>query len=179
MEFIGTIIIGLVLMFAGYRLKRLAMSLIWFVIGYNLVGHFAPNIIEDPFWQMILQGAVGVLLSMIGLSIEKFAVAATTGVAVFWLAMQRTPIMNVGMIYAAIFVALVAAGFSVRLMKPALIVITAITGANIIASDLVNIIPAEVIIRTGFEAGVISAVLFVALAFIGTLFQFKNTKNMQ
>ncbi len=56
------ILIGVVLAFGGYRLKRIAMSIIWFVIGYSLVKNFAPNLIADPFWQMVLQIAAGAIL---------------------------------------------------------------------------------------------------------------------
>ena len=84
------IIIGLILAFAGYRLKRIAMAIIWFVIGYSFVGQIAPNLIEDPFWQMILRIAAGAILSMIGLSIEKLAVSLTTGIVVYYSAFRTS-----------------------------------------------------------------------------------------
>lgn len=32
--------VGLALMFFGYRIKKIAFFLIWFILGYNLMGFF-------------------------------------------------------------------------------------------------------------------------------------------
>lgn len=174
------IIIGLILAFAGYRLKRIAMAIIWFVIGYSFVGQIAPNLIEDPFWQMILRIAAGAILSMIGLSIEKLAVSLTTGVVVTWFIIQHFgPVTDWTLPCIAIAIGVVAGTIAVWAMKPAVIVFTGIEGANLLATNILALIPAEILGKLPFDSGLLFTIVFVIIAVVGITSQWQSTRNME
>ena len=174
------IIIGLILAFAGYRLKRIAMSIIWFVIGYSIMGQFAPNLIEDPFWQMILRIAAGAILSMIGLSIEKLAVSFTTGVVVTWFIIQHFgPVTDWTLPCIAIAIGVVAGTIAVWAMKPAVIVFTGIEGANLLATNILALIPTDVLSKLPFDNGLLFTIVFVIIAVVGIASQWQSTRNME
>ena len=78
-EAIIAIALGVFLALYGYKLKKVAFVLIWFVIGFYLMTLAAPHITSDPTLQELLPIGAGVLLSVLGFSIERlciFAVAA-------------------------------------------------------------------------------------------------------
>ena len=170
------IIIGLILAFAGYRIKRIAMAIIWFIIGYSLVKMFLPNLVEDPFWQTILQIAAGALLSMVGLSIEKLAVSLTAGAVVTMLVIQHFgPITNWTLVAIAIACGTIAGVIAVWIMKPAVILFKAIEGASLISLNLMTFIPADVITNIPY----LHIIILTILATAGTIFQWNNTKNIE
>ena len=174
------IIIGLILAFAGYRLKRIAMAIIWFVIGYSFVGQIAPNLIEDPFWQMILRIAAGAILSMIGLSIEKLAVSLTTGIVVTWFIIQHFgPDTSWVLPCVAIAIGVVAGTIAVWAMKPAVIVFTGIEGANLLATNILALIPAEILGKLPFDNALLFTIVFVIIAVVGITSQWQSTRNME
>ena len=77
-EILIALALGLVVCFFGYKLKKLAFAIAWFLIGYTLCSHFAPDIIawmpqlENPdLWMGVLPIAVGLLAALMGLTIER------------------------------------------------------------------------------------------------------------
>lgn len=176
LELIITLLIGAGLCFFGYRFKKIAFAIIWFVIGYFAVKLYLPNIAPDPFWQTILQIAAGALLSLIGLSIEKLAVGATAFAIVFSMVMQHFGPANDWVLPAiAVAIGVVAGVVAVSIMKPAVIVYTAIYGANLLATGVVGLLPSEV--SSQFPSLVY--ILLGAIAVGGIVYQFKNTKNIE
>lgn len=175
LELIVSILLGLVLCFAGYRLKRIAFAIICFVLGYWAVKTYLPNVVPDAFWQWILQVAAGAICAFISASAEKLAVGLTAGFVVFQIVMQHFgPATDWVLPCVAIAIAVVAGCVAVALMKPAVIVYTAIYGAHLIATSIVGLLPAEV--NTGFP--MLVWILLGALAAGGIVYQFKNTKNI-
>ena len=65
------LVIGLFLLFFGYRLKKIAITIIWFLIGFWLVSLFVDKIVADEMWQLILCGIGGLVLGMFGMTIEN------------------------------------------------------------------------------------------------------------
>ena len=174
-ELIVSILLGLVLCFAGYRLKRIAFAVICFVLGYWAVKTYLPNIAPEPFWQWILQVAAGAVLAIVSASAEKLAVGITAGFAVFQVIMQHFgPATDWTLPAIAVAIAVVAACVAVALMKPAVIVYTGIYGAHLLSTAIVGLLPAEV--SSNFPP--LAWILLGAFAAAGIVYQFKNTKNM-
>ena len=74
--------LGLAVMLFGYRVKKVAFFIIWFLIGYNLmlflmplINNVLPVIAESQLYQILLPIAGGLLLALLGFSIEKVCVA--------------------------------------------------------------------------------------------------------
>lgn len=174
LELIIAVLVGLLTCFAGYRIKRIAFAIIWFIIGYWLVKTYLPNVVEDPFWQWILQVAAGALLSLVGLSIEKLAVGLTAAVVVGHFILQHFgPATDWVLPAVAIAIGVVAGAIAVALMKPAIIIYTAFFGANLLSTAIVSLIPAE-----ARFAG-LDLVLLGAIAAGGAIYQFKSCKNLE
>ena len=175
LELIVSIIIGLLLCFAGYRLKRVAFAIICFVLGYWAVKTYLPNVVPDPFWQWILQVGAGAILAFVSASAEKLAVGLTAGFAIFQIVMQHFgPATDWTLPAIAVAIAVVGACVAVALMKPAVIVYTGIYGAHMLATAIVGLFPADV--SANFPPLV--WILLGAFAAGGIVYQFKSTKNI-
>ena len=42
------IILGVILLFFGYKAKRIAIAIIGFVFGWSIGAHFAPSLVAHP-----------------------------------------------------------------------------------------------------------------------------------
>lgn len=173
-ELIVSLIVGVVLCFGGYRLKRIAFAIIWFILGYTFTKGIAPNLVQDPFWVGILPLLAGIVLAVFGLSIEKLAVSVAAFAVVSMFIMQHFgPATDWVLPAVAIAIGVIAAGIAVALMKPAVIVFTAIEGAELLATNIITLLPASIVFPQLFF------ILFIILAVVGGSFQFNNTKNME
>ena len=170
------LILGLIICFFGYKLKKLAFAIAWFLIGYTLCARFAPDLVhnlmpqlESPdLWITVLPIAVGLLLSLMGLSVERLCVGTLTFVVVVAIMLQQFgfswPLLGV-----ACIIGVVAGCVAVSMMKPAVIVITAFAGAQSVAAGLISAI-------TAIPAAAYLPILIV-LAVCGTLYQFRANKG--
>lgn len=177
LELILGIALGIILCFFGYRLKKIAFAIAWFLIGYTLAAYVAPGLVhnlmpqlENPdLWITVLPLAVGLLLSLMGLSIERLCVSTLAFIAVVAIAIHQFgfswPLLGVASILGV-----VAGMIAVSMMKPAIIIITAVIGAQGIAAGLLSAIAAI--------PAVAYMPILVVLAIVGAVFQFRNTKNV-
>ena len=144
-ELIIMVAIGLALLLFGYRIKKIAFFIVWFLLGYSLVSQFMPSIngmvpeIEhNAIYQTLLPIAGGVILATLGFSIEKLCVGGICFVLVMLIAIKYFGTDMTTLVIAAI-VAVFAAGAAVTLMKPATIVATSAAGAYALTIVLLQI----------------------------------------
>lgn len=173
-EVIITFIIGLLLLFAGYKLKKIAFFIIWFLIGYNLMGLFVPTLvswvpaIDNNLWHILLPIAGGLLLALMGFTIEKVCVGGLAfGIVMMIGARFGTDIQTLAI---TAVIGIIAAGLAVMLMKPAIIIATALAGSYTITIGILF-----------FAAGIISGTYYIpiliGIAAVGSIVQFLTTKN--
>lgn len=176
-EAIVMAIIGLALMFFGYRIKKVAFFLIWFILGYNLmsflmptVNNLVPQIATSELYQTLLPIAGGLLLALMGFSIEKlclggicFALVMVITVRYFGTEMQTLAIGGI--------IGVIAAGAAVTLMKPATIIATAVAGAYTITLATLALFP-------GFNKEILYFPMLGGLALLGSVSQFLTTKRI-
>lgn len=169
--------IGLALIFFGYRIKKIAFFLIWFILGYNLMGllmpvinNAVPEIAANNLYQILLPIAGGLLLALMGFSIEKlcvggicFALTMLITVQYFGTEMQTLAIGGV--------VAVLVAGAAVMLMKPATIIATAVAGAYALTIATLALFP-DISKETYYF------IILGGAAAIGSVFQFLTTKHV-
>ena len=130
--------VGLAALFAGYKIKKVAFFIVWFIIGLNLT-HFlmpwinqtVPQIAQNSLWQSLLPIAGGLLVAFMGFTIEKICVAGTTFALVLIITAQYFGVDAQTMVIGAV-IGVVAAGAAVMMMKPAIIVVTALAGAYVL-----------------------------------------------
>ena len=134
-EAVVMLALGAVVLLFGYRIKKIAFFIIWFLLGFNLMGMLMPFINQNvevvassDLYQTLLPIGGGLLLALLGFSIEKLCVGGICFVLSMLVTVQYfgTDIqtMAIGGIIG-VFVA----GFAVMVMKPATIIATAVAGA--------------------------------------------------
>ena len=169
--------VGLALIFFGYRIKKIAFFLIWFILGYNLVGflmptinQIAPEVVKTELYQTLLPIAGGLLLALLGFSIEKlcvggicFALVMVITVRYFGAEMQTLAIGGI--------VGVVAAGAAVMMMKPATIIATAVAGAYALTLSILVLFP-------DVNKEIYYFPILGGLSLIGSIFQFVTTKRL-
>ena len=127
--------IGLALIFVGYKIKRVAFFIIWFLLGYIGTGYLMPiinsnlpDIAGSDFWQGLLPILGGLILGLMGFMVEKVCIAGIVfGLTILMTAQYfgtEIQTMAIGGIIGAVL-----AGFATMMMKPATIVATAVAGA--------------------------------------------------
>ncbi len=169
--------VGILLLFVGYRVKKLAFFIIWFLLGFNLVGFLMPNINQmvpeiaaSGLYQTLIPIAGGLLLALLGFSIEKlclggicFALVMVITVRYFGSEMSALAVGGI--------IGVIAAGVAVMMMKPATILATAVAGSYAITMALLSINPS-------MDYGVFYWPILLGLAAVGALVQFVTTKHV-
>ncbi len=169
--------IGLAVLLFGYRIKKIAFFIIWFVIGYNLmqllmplINTAVPQIAVQDLWQMLLPIAGGLLLALCGFSIEKLCVA---GICFFLVMMITVQYFGTDLLTLAIgaIIGVIAAAAATAMIRPAIIIATSIAGAWALTLALLNIFPV-------IDATVFYLPFIAAFALLGAIFQFATTKHL-
>lgn len=170
--------VGLAVLLFGYRLKKVAFFIIWFLIGYNImlvlmpiINGAVPQIAGDSLYQILLPIAGGVLLAMLGFSIEKLCVAGICFFLVMLITIQYFGTDITTLVIGAIIGA-VAAASATALMKPAIIIATSIAGGWALSLALLSIFPV-------IDYNVFYFPFIAAFAILGAIFQFATTKHVE
>lgn len=169
-----SIAIGIFLLLFGYRLKRIAITVLWFIIGYWLAKQFVGYIVSEQIWQIILCCISGLLLGMVGIAIERFAVFVTVGITFGMAFLQNfggsTP--DWATIAIAVAIGVVAGVIAVWLMKPMIIFATSFEGSSLVVQQgiiLLNVAP----------TAELKLILLFAIAAFGIVFQWNSCRNLE
>lgn len=167
---------GLALMLVGYKIKKIAFFIIWFLLGYIASGYLLPiinnalpEVAESNFWQGLIPILGGLLLGLMGFMIEKICL----GGVVFGLTLLMTAqyfgteiqTMVVGGIIGAVL-----AGAAVMMMKPATIIATSIAGGYALTLAILALAP-DINAETWFWP------MIVGFGAIGSVVQFISCKH--
>lgn len=133
--------------------------------------NLVPQIIGNDLYQILLPIGGGLLLALLGFSIEKlcvggicFALVMVITVRYFGTEMQTLAIGGV--------VGIIAAGAAVMLMKPAIIVATAVAGAYVVTLAILELFP-------DISREIYYFPILGGLSAIGSVFQFLTTKRIE
>jgi len=171
------IALGLAVLFFGYRIKRIAFFIIWFLIGLNLMNYLMPIINENvqevassELYQNLLPIAGALLLGLLGFSIEKVCVsliafAITMLITVQYFGTDITTLIIGGVIGVA------AGGIAVMVLKPAIIVASALAGSYGLTLAIFAFFP-QIDFDTFYWP------ILIGIAAIGGIFQFTSTKHL-
>ena len=169
--------LGLAVLMFGYRIKKIAFFIIWFILGFNLVlwlmptiNNAVPEIANSELYQNLLPIAGGLLLALLGFSVEKLCVGGICFALVMLITIQY---FGTDMQYIAIggIVGVIAAGAAVTLMKPATIIATALAGAYALTLSILKLNPE-------INFGAMYWPMILGIAAVGALFQFLTTKRV-
>lgn len=168
--------VGLLLMFFGYKIKKIAFFLMWFLLGYILTGYLMPmlnSVIGEPisndFWQTLIPILGGLLLGLMGFMIEKICL---WGIC-FGLAMMAT-VQYFGTEFLTIaiggVVGAVVASLAVMMMKPATIFATAFAGSYALTLAILALVP-------DIDRGIWFWPMIAGFSFVGAIVQFLTDRK--
>ena len=171
--------LGLAVMLFGYRIKKVAFFIAWFLLGYigttNLlqvheVQQMLPEVMSTQLFQILIPIGGGLLLALLGFSIEKlcvggicFALVLLVGIQYFGNDIQTIAISAV--------IGIIVAGAAVMLMKPATIIATSGVGAYATTLALLMLI-------SGINQATYYWPMLLGFTVIGSVFQFLTTKRV-
>ena len=177
-EVILALILGAFVCLFGYKLKKIVFFIAWFIIGYTLMTHLMPfindsmpAIRESDLWQFLLPIAGGLLLSLLGFSIEKLCVGLLAFFTTLAVAINQFGISG-EVIGIACILGVILGALAVNMMKPATIAITPIAGSFVITDAVLTIFPS-----IGGRGSLYALLMIVGIAVVGAVFQFTNTKH--
>jgi hypothetical protein len=170
--------LGLAVMLFGYRIKKIAFFIAWFLLGYigttNLlqiqeVRQILPEVLSTELYQILLPIGGGLLLALLGFSIEKLCVGGICFVLVLLTGIQYFG-NDIQTIAISAVIGIIVAGAAVMLMKPATIIATAGVGAY--ATTL------ALLILTSIDQGTYYWPMLIGFTAVGAIFQFASTKHI-
>jgi len=169
--------LGLAVLLFGYRIKKIAFFIIWFILGYNLmaflmptINDLVPQVAESSLYQILLPIAGGLLLALLGFTIEKLCVGGICFALIMVIAVRyfgtELQVLAIGGI-----IGVITAGAAVMLMKPAIIVATAAAGSYALTLAILNL-------ATNLDFGAYYWPLILGITALGSIFQFATTKRV-
>lgn len=174
-ELVIMMAIGAAALLAGYRIKKIAFFIVWFIIGLNLT-HFllpwlnttVPQIAENDLWQNLIPIAGGLLLALMGFSIEKVCVGGIVFSLVLIITAQYFGTEMQTLAIGAV-VGVVAAGAAVMMIKPAIIIATSLAGAYVITVGAIQL--------ANLDQNTLFFPMLIGIAAFGSITQFLTTKR--
>lgn len=170
--------VGLAVLLFGYRIKKVAFFIIWFLLGYlgvsNLmpwITEMVPEIGDNTIFEFLLPIGGGLLLALLGFTIEKLCVGGITFVLTILIATQYfgTEIQTLAI---SAVVGVILAALAVALMKPATIIATSAAGAYAITLALLGLFT-EISLSEYYWP------IIIGLTILGSLFQLATTKHVR
>lgn len=172
-----TIILGLLVCFFGYKIKKLALFILGFIVGYSL-GQYVPDSLYagNTLIHAILPFLTGILVSLVALTAEKVCISLLVSVFIFFLVINiRNADYSAESIIIAGIAAAIAGAIAGMLVKPASIIATSIIGAYYVGSNVISLgIPGIAEIATP-----VFYITTCALAILGMLYQFRKNKGQE
>ena len=169
---------GLAVLLFGYRIKKVAFFVAWFLLGYLGVTFLLPNIISmlpevasSELYQKLIPIGSGLLLALLGFSIEKFCVSGICFVLTMFLAAQYFG-TDAQVLAISAVLGIIIAGLAIAMMKPATIIATAGVGAYALVLALFTLMPS-------MNLDVFYWPILIGLIVTGSIFQFLTTKRVR
>ena len=169
--------VGLAVVLFGYRIKKVAFFIIWFLLGYIGAMYLMPEIVKlapevgnNDLWRNLIPIGAGLLLALLGFSIEKLCVGGICFVLTMLISAQYFGTEMQTLAISAV-VGIIIAGAAVMLMKPATIIATSAAGAYAITLALMSLI-SNISFDTYYWP------MLIGVTVVGSIFQFLTTKRV-
>ncbi len=156
------LLMGIVVCFAGYRLREILLPLIWFIICYGLASRYTGYLITDPKVLLVINILIGLIGAFFGYTLEKITINILgfyAGFSVFTSIFGNTSLLG---IVGGVILGLIFALLARRLFKLIIILSTSWVGASMITPLIYNFV------KMPFEQLYLIIILFV----LGALVQF-------
>ena len=156
------LLIGIVICFAGYRLRKTLLPLIWFVICFELSSKYVGMVFTDPKIALLITILIGLIGAFFSYNLEKITIHILgfyAGFSVFTSIFGNASLIG---IVGGIIIGIIFACLAVKLYKIIIIASTSWIGASMIVPLVINYITLP------FESIYLIVILFV----LGFIIQF-------
>ena len=126
------LLLGIVICFAGYRLREALLPFIWFVICYGLAARYTGYLITDPKVVLVINILIGLIGAFFSYNLENITInilGVYAGFSLFTSIFGNTSIIG---IIGGIIVGLIFALLARKLLKLIVILSTSWVGASMI-----------------------------------------------
>ncbi len=177
-EVILLALMAIIVLLFGYRVKKAAFFIIWFLLGFSIMSFLMPQICsiwevvaESEMYQALIPIAGGLLLTLFGFTIEKICVSGITFILTILICIQYFGTDMQSMLIGGV-VGVILSGVAVMMMKPAVIVATAAAGAYILTISIMALFG-------DIDFTVAYWPMVLGITALGSLFQFITTKRVK
>ena len=179
---ITALVIALLYVFFGYKLLRVYISLLGFLIGFALgIVICAVFDLSNTTAVIVIICVCAVALAALGFWLYKAGLFVMILLSLFPIILsivsEFTTIQPVFMWIGSILFALVLAILAIFFVRPVVIIVTAVSGGLSIASLVVNnLLPEIAQVNTTDGARIFMLIIGAVIAVLGIYFQFVTTK---
>lgn len=177
-EAVIMLVLGAAVLLFGYRIKKIAFFIIWFLLGFNLmvwlmptINNLVPEIASSELYQTLLLIGGGLILALLGFTIEKLCVSGICFVLTMLITIQYFG-TDIQVLAIGGIVGVVVAGVAVMVMKPAVIIATAVAGGYALTLAIMKL-------NTDINFEVMYWPMLLGIAAVGSIFQFLTTKRIR
>lgn len=170
--------LGLAVLLFGLRIKKIAFFVVWFLIGYILTSYLMPvissavkEIADNNLWQTLIPIGGGVLVGLLGFTIEKICVGGIAFALVVIITMQYFGTDMQTVLIGGI-IGVVASGVAVHMINPATIIATSLSGAFVITMVILTWF-------TSISYEIYYFPMLIGITILGSIFQFYTTKRIR
>lgn len=162
---------GLAILFFGRKLFWLYVGLVGILLGFELVKAYLP---QQPLWVALIAGIVlGAILAILAIATQFIAIGVAGLFGGAYLAMQILTLLPVTVAvqlqnWVLLLGGVLGALFCVLLFNPALIILSSLTGAAVLA----QLFP----IQPLFQTGLLFVIAVLGMSFQFTLYHRAKTK---
>lgn len=177
-EAVIMLVLGAAVLLFGYRIKKIAFFIIWFLLGFNLmvwlmptINNLVPEIASSELYQTLLPIGGGLILALLGFTIEKLCVSGICFVLTMLITIQYFG-TDIQVLAIGGIVGVVVAGVAVMVMKPAVIIATAVAGGYALTLAIMKL-------NTDINFEAMYWPMLLGIAAVGSIFQFLTTKRIR
>ena len=136
-NFLLGILPGSITCFLGLKMRKIALALSWFIVGYYILGFFIEHFAINEILKFVLQIGLGIILSLLSLKLQKigwFILVFAIGFSMIFISLPE----NWSSLIIAIVVGLIFGILAFHLYETMIAISTALGGAYSIALSVTN-----------------------------------------
>lgn len=135
------IIAGALIALFGYKIQKITLTSICFMLGYTISNAIIPNLVTDSTIIIIINVVVGFLFGTLGLKLEKLAIGLSVAYLIYTVLSSYAGYIPIEMtLVIKIIISLIGGIAALLLIRPILILTTSTGGVSILLSGLVSYI---------------------------------------
>lgn len=162
------IVIGIIVLLAGYKLNKALISLCGFIFGYQLLGSIVSNMDLTNGIVIALSIVGGIIFATFSFKLYLFGIFIAIFLAVFSICEMTIAIDNLKFIIS-IVVGIIAGILGIKFTKPIFIIMTSLSGGFLIVNYLLQLF--------NLNSRIVFFIFGIVISMIGMKVQFNTNKN--